>query len=40
MPAWWKVLTIVLNSPTWWPRVPLLAYRTSGAKKPMELYPQ
>ena len=37
MPAWWSVFTMVLNSLTCWPRLPLLAYRTSGAKKPMEL---
>ena len=40
IPAWWNVFTMVLNSLTCWPNAPALENRTSGARNPMELYPQ
>ncbi len=40
IPASCSVLTVVLNSLTCLPLPPEKAKRESGAKKPIELYPQ
>ena len=40
MPAWWRFLTICLNSVTCSPRSPAAEYAECGAKNPIELYPQ